>query len=141
MNTTRPNLDAMLLLEQPFARLPYDQLRGHFRAQQRALERELNFCNATMADLGGSAEALKAAAVNANGNIKEEEGTQDTELGISDGAQITNGDAGAKTPSTAEMEKSLDAMIGRLRGLKRKVSVGELSCLPVSLVCAGQAAF
>ena len=71
-----PNLDAILLLEQPFVRLPFDELRRQQRTQQRLIDREMLFCASSIKDL-----------------------------------------------STAnDMEKNIDTMLGRLRGLKRKLA-------------------
>lgn len=78
--TNPPNLDGILLLEAPFAKLPFDELRRQQKTQQRLIERELLFASTTFNDLS------KASS------------------------------------SSTEMEKSLDAVLGRLKGLKRKLA-------------------
>ncbi|KAE8217464.1 hypothetical protein CF319_g8455 [Tilletia indica] len=49
-----PALDAILLLEQPFAHLPYDQLSALLRTQQRLLTRELDLAQASLLDLAST---------------------------------------------------------------------------------------
>ncbi|CAD6891125.1 unnamed protein product [Tilletia laevis] len=49
-----PALDAILLLEQPFAHLPYDQLCASLRTQQRLLTRELRLAQDTCLALAGA---------------------------------------------------------------------------------------
>ncbi len=73
-----PNLDGILLLEAPFAKVPFDELRRQQKTQQRLIERELVFASTSFNDLSKS--------------------------------------------SPAEVDKSLDAVLGRLKGLKRKLA-------------------
>ncbi|CCF50088.1 hypothetical protein NDA11_000191 [Ustilago hordei] len=73
-----PNLDGILLLEAPFARVPFDELRRQQKTQQRLIERELLFATTTFSDT-------------------------------------------SKSASASELEKNLDAVLGRLKGLKRKL--------------------
>lgn len=74
-----PNLDGILLLESPFIRVPFDELRLQQKTQQRLIERELLFASTTFSDPKSSS-------------------------------------------STSELEKNLDAVLGRLKGLKRKLA-------------------
>ncbi len=46
-----PNLDGILLLEAPFAKVPFDELRRQQKTQQRLIEREIQFASSTFADL------------------------------------------------------------------------------------------
>lgn len=56
MASTKLNVDGMMLLEQPFARVPYENYRKVFRANQRALERELTAVQTTSSDLSKRAK-------------------------------------------------------------------------------------
>lgn len=85
-----PNLDGILLLEAPFARAPFDELRRQQKTQQRLVERELLFATTTFSEASKLCSSLSSAG------------------------------AGAGT-AALEVEKSLDAVLGRLKGLKRKL--------------------
>ncbi|PWY99198.1 hypothetical protein BCV70DRAFT_201402 [Testicularia cyperi] len=93
--SNRPNLDGILLLEAPFAKLPFDELRRQQKTQQRLIERELLVCTTTFNDLSKSLSSQSSAA--ASGTAGESSGR-------------------------AELERSLEATLGRLRGLKRKLT-------------------
>ena len=79
-----------MLLEAPFARVPFDELRRQQKTQQRLIERELLFATTTFND---AAKALSAPS-----------------------------SSSSSATSAEEMEKSLDAVLGRLKGLKRKLA-------------------
>lgn len=85
-SSNRPNLDGILLLEAPFAKVPFDELRRQQKTQQRLVERELLFCSTAWNDLAKLSASMSA-----------------------DGAR-------------QELVKSLEAALGRLRGLKRKLT-------------------
>jgi len=51
MSATKINHEGILLLEQPFARIPYEQFRKTFRTSQKHIERELGAVQAATADL------------------------------------------------------------------------------------------
>lgn len=136
---TAPNIDGMLLLEAPFARAPHDELKRQLRSQQRLVERDLTACSTTLAVLARSAQS--------NGHIAEDkmqmvdvavgdtsfagdasfmtEGARADEsimtMGdIDEDGEADNEEKAAKEKSS-DLEKSLDIMLGRLKGLKRKV--------------------
>ncbi|KAJ9474354.1 Protein FYV10 [Pseudozyma hubeiensis] len=77
-SSTAPNLDGILLLEAPFAKLPFDELRRQQKTQQRLIERELLFASTSFTEF--------------------------------------------PSPSNADLERSLDTVLGRLKGLKRKLA-------------------
>jgi hypothetical protein len=129
-----PNLDGILLLEGPFARVPHDELRRQLRFQQRLVERDLTFCSTTLAS---SSLRVKEES----GNTSMTEVGQSSTVGESSFAQdvsfmseATRADDSVMTVAEEELEmdgpkakgsdleRSLDLMLGRLRGLKRKVS-------------------
>ncbi|KAI6116331.1 CTLH/CRA C-terminal to lish motif domain-containing protein [Pisolithus sp. B1] len=68
MSTAKFNVDGMLLFEQPFARVPYENYRKVFRASQRNIEKELgsvlslsnDLQRRSVADDGSLEEAVKA---------------------------------------------------------------------------------
>lgn len=130
-----PNEGGILLLEAPFARVPHDELRRHLRTQQRHVERDLTFCSSTLNAIGNS------SATNENALLQIGDISQDGDASIlgdvsyaSDAVQaddsiLSSGDRDA-TQETAlinkkgsELDKSLDMMIGRIKGLKRKVRI------------------
>ncbi|EST09234.1 CTLH/CRA C-terminal to LisH motif domain protein [Kalmanozyma brasiliensis GHG001] len=82
-SSNAPNLDGILLLEAPFAKVPFDELRRQQKTQQRLIERELVFASTTFNDLSRTSSSSSSAA---------------------------------------DVEKSLDAVLGRLKGLKRKLA-------------------
>lgn len=49
-----PDLDSLLLLESPFARMPYEDLRRRLRTHQRIVEREFGGLNTLAAGLAGT---------------------------------------------------------------------------------------
>lgn len=120
--STAPNLDGILLLEAPFARVPHDELRRQLRTQQRLVERELTLAStafdtaakALAGDVNGDGDA-GAGNVEANG---------DTSLSMDVSMSMS-------TSSTGDIERSLDGVIGRLKGLKRKVRPSWL-CLSIT---------
>jgi macrophage erythroblast attacher len=57
MSTSKLNIDGIMLFEQPFARVPYENYRKVFRATQRNIERELGAVQTTANDLGKRAKA------------------------------------------------------------------------------------
>ncbi|SPO24040.1 uncharacterized protein UTRI_03416_B [Ustilago trichophora] len=85
-SSNAPNLDGILLLEAPFARVPFDELRRQQKTQQRLVERELLFASTSFADATKSLSSPSTSS------------------------------------GAAEVEKSLDAVLGRLKGLKRKLA-------------------
>jgi hypothetical protein len=125
----------MLLLEAPFARAPHDELRRQLRSQQRLVERDLTACSSTLASMAKTSQPS---------NVKKEEdevqmidATADASFtgdisfmteGRADESIVTAGDVdedgeGDTTKEKgSDLEKSLDIMLGRLKGLKRKVS-------------------
>jgi macrophage erythroblast attacher len=52
MSTSKLNIDGIMLFEQPFARVPYENYRKVFRATQRNIERELGAVQTTANELG-----------------------------------------------------------------------------------------
>ncbi|KAI9509052.1 CTLH/CRA C-terminal to lish motif domain-containing protein [Russula earlei] len=56
MASNRVNLDGLLIFEQPFARVPYENYRKVFRAAQKNIERELGAIQAASNDLGRNAQ-------------------------------------------------------------------------------------
>ncbi|KAI0044960.1 hypothetical protein FA95DRAFT_1496231 [Auriscalpium vulgare] len=84
MSNGKVNLEGVMLFEQPFARVPFENYRKVFRTSQRVIERELTAVQASSNDLAKRAK-----------------------LG---------------SPDPEEAVKSIDAMIGRVEGLKRKLS-------------------
>lgn len=139
-----PNLDGMLLLEAPFARVPHDELRRQLRLQQRLVERDLTACSSTLASFSRTVklespepEEINSSALAA---IADTSFTADTSF-LSEGVRaddsiMTAGDADETVniendgdrslrskAKGSDLEKSLDLMLGRLKGLKRKVSV------------------
>ncbi|KAK0549451.1 GID complex subunit containing RING finger motif [Tilletia horrida] len=69
-----PALDAILLLEQPLAHLPYDQLKNLLHTQQRLIQRELDLAQTNLLTLAQqqSAQPLDPATVAAqiDGSVK-----------------------------------------------------------------------
>jgi hypothetical protein len=134
-----PNIDGMLLLEAPFARAPHDELRRQLRSQQRLVERDLTACSTTLAAL--------ARSTHSNGR-KDEDKMQMIDSSVADtsfagdssfmtegaradesimtvgdfdeDAEVDNEEKATKEKGS-DLEKSLDIMLGRLKGLKRKV--------------------
>ncbi|KAN0059632.1 GID complex subunit containing RING finger motif [Thecaphora frezii] len=94
-SASKPNLDGILLLEQPFARVPFDELRRQQRSQQRLIEREFLFCSTTIDNIHA-----KAATIPASHSQSQPQ---------------------QPTITAADAVRNLDAMLGRLRGLKRKM--------------------
>ncbi|KAH9962959.1 CTLH/CRA C-terminal to lish motif domain-containing protein [Russula dissimulans] len=84
MATNRINLDGLLIFEQPFAKVPYENYRKVFRTAQKNIERELGAIQTTSNDLAK--------------------------------------DAHNAFQDTREAVKSLEGMISRVEGLKRKLS-------------------
>ncbi|UZJ56995.1 hypothetical protein CBS101457_006315 [Exobasidium rhododendri] len=135
-----PNIDGMLLLEGPFARAPHDELRRQLRSQQRLVERDMAFCSTTLASLAPSAVNSgmnnDADQVQPSSLIGDTSYTGDTSF-MSEGTRADEsvmtifegeeeGEA-EKSFSTSkakntDLEKSLDVMLGRLKGLKRKLT-------------------
>ncbi|KAH9006527.1 CTLH/CRA C-terminal to lish motif domain-containing protein [Lactarius hatsudake] len=85
MSASKPNLDGLLIFEQPFARVPYENYRKVFRTAQKNIERELGAIQTASNDL----------AKNAQSSCRED-------------------------PQGAI--RSLEGMIDRVEGLKRKLS-------------------
>lgn len=57
-----PDLDSLLLLESPFARMPYEDLRRRLRTHQRIIEREyagLNTLASGVASSSSSEDAVR----------------------------------------------------------------------------------
>jgi len=52
MSTTKLNIDGIMLFEQPFARVPYENYRKVFRTMQKNIERELGAVQTAANDLG-----------------------------------------------------------------------------------------
>ncbi|KAH9989658.1 CTLH/CRA C-terminal to lish motif domain-containing protein [Russula vinacea] len=84
MASSRPTMDGLLIFEQPFARVPYENYRKVFRTAQKNIERELGAIQTISNDL----------AKNAHSSCEDPQ----------------------------EAIKSLEGMIGRVEGLKRKLS-------------------
>lgn len=112
--STAPNLDGILLLEAPFARVPHDELRRQLRTQQRLVERELTLASTAF---DTAAKAL-AGEVNGDGDAGagNVEANGDTSMSMKMSMPMST-----STSSTSDIERSLDGVIGRLKGLKRKV--------------------
>lgn len=208
-SSSKPNLDGILLLEQPFARLPHETLRRQLRTHQRLVDRDMAYCASVLSDIGGTTGSTSAARVAASPSKSPQKAgksksnnTQASKLAIAEAAlakrrgasasagytthaasnssltipspgagTAANASSGAATPSSAsisshpqapicsssassvdamsiedampstahpalpaasavvitdkpdtEVHRGLDLMIGRLRGLKRKVS-------------------
>ncbi|KAI0261599.1 CTLH/CRA C-terminal to lish motif domain-containing protein [Gloeopeniophorella convolvens] len=84
MAASKLNLDGVLLFEQPFARVPYENYRKVFRTTQKNIERELGAVQTASNELANSARS--------------------------------------SSQSPHDAVKSLETMIGRVEGLKRKLS-------------------
>ncbi|KAI0064381.1 hypothetical protein BV25DRAFT_1800895 [Artomyces pyxidatus] len=84
MSNSKVNVEGIMLFEQPFARVPYENYRKVFRTSQKNIERELVAVQTASNDLARRAK----------------ESAQDPQDAI----------------------KSLESMIGRVEGLKRKLS-------------------
>ncbi|KAK0524159.1 GID complex subunit containing RING finger motif, partial [Tilletia horrida] len=97
-----PALDAILLLEQPFAHVPYDQLTTLLRTQQRLLARELDLAQSSLLHLASTPRRPAAAAAAA---AEEHQHQQQQHQNL--------GNAAAD---------QLDASIKRLRALKRRLA-------------------
>ncbi|KAF8591289.1 hypothetical protein K439DRAFT_1650826 [Ramaria rubella] len=97
MSANKLNIEGTLLLEQPFVKVPYENLRKIFRTSQKYIERELT------AVQNASTELINKAA------------------------------EGSYEPS--EVLKTVDSMIGRVEGLKRKLSdLSDKSTIPTHAV-------
>ncbi|PWN47706.1 hypothetical protein IE53DRAFT_381930, partial [Violaceomyces palustris] len=150
--TNKPNLDGILLLEQPLVRVPLDQLRRQQRNQQRLMERELNFCTNTLNDLENKwrrdpssppshlGDGFDRTSSNTptpiptplvawtnleSGQISNLVGERFSTGGGGGGggeADPIDLEAVPSSGACSEIERGLDAMIGRLRGLKRKLT-------------------
>lgn len=59
MSTSRLNVDGIMLFEQPFARVPYENYRKVFRTSQKNLEKELGAVQTLSNDLSKRAKASK----------------------------------------------------------------------------------
>ncbi|EPQ29508.1 uncharacterized protein PFL1_02727 [Pseudozyma flocculosa PF-1] len=105
--SSRPNLDGILLLEQPFARLPFDELRRQQRTQQRLIEREFIFCSSTLNDLEAKVAASRPPPASSSP--------------LPHPSPSPSSSSSDPDAVRQEAERSLDAMLGRLRGLKRKM--------------------
>ncbi|GJE85210.1 CTLH/CRA C-terminal to LisH motif domain-containing protein [Phanerochaete sordida] len=55
--TTAPNIEGIMLFEQPFARVPYENYRKVFRASQKNIEKELGALQTAAADLARKAQS------------------------------------------------------------------------------------
>jgi hypothetical protein len=139
-----PNIDGMLLLEAPFARVPHDELRRQLRSQQRLVEREITFCSSSLTSIAHPESVAENGNGNGNGvgTSQHPSGMGDTSFAgdtsfMSEGARADEsimtgieGDdegeiedlASSSKAKSSDLEKSLDVMLGRLKGLKRKVS-------------------
>lgn len=84
MSANKINVEGIMLFEQPFARVPYENYRKIFRTSQKYIEKELGGIQSTTSDLAKRAQ---------------------------------NG-----TPDADESMKSIDSMINRVEGLKRKLA-------------------
>ena len=131
-----PSLDGMLLLEAPFARVPHDELRRQLRSQQRMVERDLTFCSSTLSSLASQPGRQDAGSI-ADAGKQSDSAVGDTSFNadtsfMSDSARPDDdpgeGDeegerevAVAGAPKSLDLDRSLDLMLGRLKGLKRKV--------------------
>lgn len=134
--TSAPNIDGMLLLEAPFARVPHDELKRQLRAQQRLVERDLSACSTILSTLTQSA---KMEGVEDEVNMHQSDAVVETSFAQVDSSFMTDGSRADDSVMTVEedvegegegtkmkssdLEKSLDVMLGRLKGLKRKVSL------------------
>ncbi|KAH9042546.1 CTLH/CRA C-terminal to lish motif domain-containing protein [Lactarius pseudohatsudake] len=85
MSASKPNLDGLLIFEQPFARVPYENYRKVFRTAQKNIERELGAIQTASNDLAKNAQSF----------------CQEDPQGVI---------------------RSLENMIDRVEGLKRKLS-------------------
>lgn len=57
MSTSKLNIDGIMLFEQPFARVPYENYRKVFRSNQRTIERELGMIRDVSNELDKRAKA------------------------------------------------------------------------------------
>ncbi|KAH9177732.1 CTLH/CRA C-terminal to lish motif domain-containing protein [Lactarius sanguifluus] len=57
MSVSKPNLDGLLIFEQPFARVPYENYRKVFRTAQKNIERELGAIQTASNDLAKNAQS------------------------------------------------------------------------------------
>lgn len=223
-SSSKPNLDGILLLEQPFARLPHESLRRQLRTHQRLVDRDMAYCASLLSDIGAStgpssaartsgASSSKSPQKSSGSKSKTASSTPASKLAIAEAAlakrraaltlagsssnagsssslsipspgasAAVNAGSGAATPSSAsgssqsqapplssaalsadavsvddslllathqpqpsaatavpnkpdsEVHRALDVMIGRLRGLKRKVSSEHCPSRKASLI-------
>jgi macrophage erythroblast attacher len=57
MGTTKLNVDGIMLFEQPFTRVPYENYRKVFRTTQKNIERELGAVQIAVSDLSKRAKS------------------------------------------------------------------------------------
>ncbi|KAI0764574.1 CTLH/CRA C-terminal to lish motif domain-containing protein [Trametes elegans] len=77
MSLNKPNLDGIMLFEQPFARVPYENYRKVFRTSQKNIEKELGAVQNAAKDLAhkdGAAADVEATAKAIDGMIARVEG-------------------------------------------------------------------
>lgn len=67
MSTSKLNVDGIMLFEQPFARVPYENYRKVFRSNQRLIERELGVVQNMANDLNKRA---KTGALSSQDTVK-----------------------------------------------------------------------
>ncbi|KAH9814402.1 CTLH/CRA C-terminal to lish motif domain-containing protein [Melampsora americana] len=86
--------DDILLLEQPFLKVPSDNLRSAFRSTQRLLERDFDKLNTSIREVGKSLSKQNVNSSEDQNSIESEE----------------------------ETIKAIDGLLLKARGLKRKIS-------------------
>lgn len=135
MAASAPNIDGMLLLEAPFARAPHDELRRQLRSQQRLVERDLTACSTTLASLARSTQQQDGRKEDGKMQIADTgvdtsftgdtsfmtDGGRADESIMTVGDNDEDGEGDTTKEKSSDLEKSLDFMLGRLKGLKRKV--------------------
>lgn len=142
-----PNFEGILLLEQPFSKTTSDQLKRQLRFQQRLIEREIGYCNSTIKNLKSTYSSNSTGVLadrKRKGDVKEKDKEDEEDEQPEDESQILidisldestdllrqqkNLDTGKDVDSkNSELERGLDGMIDKLRGLKRKVSTSTVS--------------
>lgn len=115
------DLEGTLLLEQPFLRLPHEELRRQLRTHQRLVERDLTFVATTLGELQSKPAQQQQAEVQELSNEERREAAVQAALKRRLEGESGTGEIAQPQQQDTELQKTLDVMIGRLRGLKRKV--------------------
>ncbi|KDN49232.1 hypothetical protein K437DRAFT_267483 [Tilletiaria anomala UBC 951] len=115
-------LDGILLLEQPFARSPYDELRRQLRSQQRLFEREFHFCHSTLSASGAQPSAVIKRS-NDKDNANERDGAAGGVASTGDADGLFVDISTAKEAAAHAESESMEA-IESSKSPKKKVKEG-----------------